>query len=113
MSFLHPHVCLLTHGIAHQFRPMSIVFVRGFRTPLDTSYGVSHCHSHSPQAMATKQKCEDNKPMVHSPDTLRTLLFSAITNYKSPEVALLHIMKKYNFYMSVLQQILAGSSILF
>jgi hypothetical protein len=63
--------------------------------------------------MATKQKCNDNKPLVHSDDALRTLLSSAITSYGSAEVALLHIMKTYDFNGNMLEQILTGLSVLF
>lgn len=115
MSFIHPHVRLLAHRTA-QFRPATIVFVRGFRSPLATSHGVSHYHSPkfpSPRAMATKRKCDDDKSVVHSPDALRTLLSSAIAKYGSAEVALLHIMNTHDFYISILQQILTGPPILF
>ncbi|KAF8490024.1 hypothetical protein F5888DRAFT_1869455 [Russula emetica] len=43
--------------------------------------------------MATNRKRDDDKPVVHSTDDLRTLLSSAITSHDSAEIALLHIMK--------------------
>ena len=57
--------------------------------------------------MATER---DDKPVVNSPAGLRELLSSAITCHMHPEVALLHIMKKYYFETDVLQQILNGLS---
>ncbi|KAF8493301.1 hypothetical protein F5888DRAFT_1618085 [Russula emetica] len=47
--------------------------------------------------MATNRKRDDDKPVVHSTDDLRTLLSSAITSHDSAEIALLHIMKTHNF----------------
>jgi hypothetical protein len=41
--------------------------------------------------MATKRKSDDDEPVVHSADTLRTLLSSTITSYDTAKVALLHI----------------------
>lgn len=64
--------------------------------------------------MATKQKMHDNnKPVVHSVNALRILLSSATTSYESAEVALLHIMRAYDFDPGLLQQVLTGLSILF
>lgn len=60
--------------------------------------------------MATKRKRDDDKPFVNSPDGLRVLLYRAITSHGSAEVALLHIMKQYFIYVSVLQQVLEGPS---
>jgi hypothetical protein len=75
MFFLHPQ--LVVHSISH-FRPAAIVFVRGFRSPL--AYSISHSILHlahyqfpSSRAMGTKQKCDNDKPVVHSPDALRIL----------------------------------------
>jgi hypothetical protein len=47
--------------------------------------------------MATKRKCEDDKPMVQSAYALRVLLYSSIFFHGSPEIALLHIMEEHNF----------------
>lgn len=63
--------------------------------------------------MATKQMHDDNKPVVHSVNALRILLSSATTSYESAEVALLHIMRAYDFDPGLLQKVLTGLSILF
>ena len=97
------------------FCPAAIMFMQGFRTripPVVVSHGVfRHVHS-SPRAMDTRQKHDDNKPVVHSAHTLRTLLSSAIRSYGSAEVALLHIMKMYGFSDSLLDRVLTSMSIL-
>ena len=46
---------------------------------------------------------DEDKQVVHSADALRTLLSSAITNYGSAEIALLHIMKTHDFDTDLLQ----------
>jgi hypothetical protein len=63
--------------------------------------------------MAIKQKRDDDKPVVHSANALRTLLSSVITRYDSVEVALLHIMKTHDFNISLLKRVLTGLTILF
>ena len=142
ISFLHPQ--LVAHGVS-QFRPAAIVFVQGFRSPL--VYSISHgilplAHPFpSPRAMATKQKCDDdrpvghspdalsallssvpsfravatnnNRPVLHSPDVLRAFLYSATMKYGSTEVALHHVMKTHDFTLSLLQEVLSGLSIPF
>jgi hypothetical protein len=54
---------------------------------------ILHCHFPSPRlgAMATKRKRDDDEPVVHSADALRTPLSSTITSYDTAKVALLHI----------------------
>ena len=52
---------------------------------------------------------DDDRQVVHSADALRTLLSSAITNYESAEIALLHIMKTHYFNINLLQQVLNSS----
>jgi hypothetical protein len=61
--------------------------------------------------MATKRKCEDDKPMVQSAYALRALLYFSIFFHGSPEIALLHIMEEHNFSLRLLEEILSGPSI--
>jgi hypothetical protein len=65
------------------------------------------------QATLPSMATSDDKRIVHSADTLRTLLSDAITSHESAEVALLHIMEEHEFNLDMLQQILSGSSIVF
>jgi hypothetical protein len=52
-----------------------------------------------------------NKKRGVRSDELKELLSSAVTNYNSPEVALLHLMREYDFDLNTLRQTLAGPSI--
>jgi hypothetical protein len=76
------------------------------------SYGTMHLAYSSHRATAIKQKLDDDKPVVHSANALRTLLFSAITSYGSVEVALLHVMKAHGFHTSLLRRVLSVHSLL-
>jgi hypothetical protein len=58
--------------------------------------------------MATNRKRNDDKPVINPVDSLRTVLFSAITSHPTAEIALLHMMKTHDFDMYALQQILRG-----
>ena len=60
--------------------------------------------------MDTKRKWSDDKQVLHSHDSLRKQLSSSIADHESAEVALLHIMEKYDFHLSHLQEILTGWS---
>jgi hypothetical protein len=60
------------------------------------------------QMASKKERAEDNKQFLQSSDDLRQHLLSAITTRKSAEVAVLHIMKQFNFHPSQLEQILSG-----
>ena len=62
-------------------------------------------------SMTSKRKREDKE--VISLDVLQELLSSAIKNQASAEVALLHIMKDYNFRPSLLQEVLTSPFIFF
>jgi hypothetical protein len=63
--------------------------------------------------MDTKQKHAEDKPVIYSAYALKTLMSSAITTYGSAEVALLHIMRTYDFSVSLLQGLLNSLCILF
>jgi hypothetical protein len=106
-------VRLLTHSLP-PFRPAAIVFVRGFRSsPVAASHGAFQLAHSSPRAMDTKQKHAEDKPVIYSAYALKTLMSSAITTYGSAEVALLHIMRTYDFSVSLLQGLLNSLCILF
>jgi len=63
--------------------------------------------------MANKRKRgEDNTQFLQSSDDLRQWLSSAITTHQSAEIAVLHIMKQFNFHPSQLEQILSGQSLI-
>ena len=49
--------------------------------------------------------------VITSNEVLRSLLSSVITTYQSPELALLHIIDKYDFRVSSLQTVLQGVSL--
>ena len=106
-------VRLIAHGVPpFRFRPATIVSVRDFWSP-PVSHGAFQLARSSPRAINTKQKRDEDKPVVHFTHSLRTLLSSAITTYGSAEVALLQIMKTHDFSPSLLQWVLTGLSILF
>ena len=117
MSFLHPlhhHALVLVQPLAYgiaPFRPMTMRYF--WSNPVVASQGTMHLTYSSNRAMAIKQKLNDDKPVVHSADALRTLLSSAITSYGSVEVALLHVMKTHDFNTSLLRRVLTGLFILF
>ena len=122
MSFLHLqrqqcsvayHALVLVHLLAHGVAPFRLVAIRGFwSNPVAASHRTMHRAYSSHRAMAIKQKLDDEKPVVHSADALRTLLSSAITSYGSVEVALLHVMKTHDFNTSLLQRVLTRPFIL-
>lgn len=53
----------------------------------------------------------DNEKRGVRGEELKELLSSAITNYNSAEVALLHLMREYDFDLNTLRQTLAGPSV--
>ena len=117
MSFLHPQ--RLAHSVTQIF-PAAIMLMQGFRMSPVAAYSTSHRvldleHGRFPpsRAMATNQKRDGDKIVVHSANALRTLLFSAVARYDSVEVALLHIMKTHDFNISLLKRVLTGLTILF
>jgi hypothetical protein len=57
---------------------------------------------------STREGGEDNKQFLQSSDDLRRQLSSAINTHQSAEIAVLHIMKQFDFYPSQLEQILSG-----
>ena len=61
--------------------------------------------------MATKRKRDDEKTVVYSACTLKTLLSYAITTHDP--AALLNIMKAYNFDPGMLEEVLMGPSFFF
>ena len=60
--------------------------------------------------MDTKRKWSNDKQVLHSHGSLRKQLSSSMADHELAEVALLHIMEKYDFYLSHLQEILTGWS---
>jgi hypothetical protein len=63
-----------------------------------------------PLNLASIAMASNEKRGVRS-DELKELLSSAVTNYNSAEVALLHLMREYDFDLNTLRQTLAGPSI--
>ena len=49
--------------------------------------------------------------MIMSVKALRKTLSSAVATYKSPELALLHVINEYDFSPSLLEDVLLGVSL--
>ena len=60
--------------------------------------------------MAAKREREDDEPVVQSPDTLRALLSSSITDRTTAIIVFRYIMEEYNIDLNKLEQLLAGRS---
>jgi hypothetical protein len=58
--------------------------------------------------MASKRKREDEKPSLYATEALRKLLVLDIGTCTSAEIAVLYLMGRYKFDLSLLQRSLSG-----
>lgn len=100
------------------YRPGLSLFARGLRGTSSgvlsgAANGTLHLAPFLHLEMASKQKRDNDKPLVQCVDALRMLLFANVLSHKSAEIAILHLMKSYDFSLGLLQQVLTGRSNLF
>lgn len=90
----------MNHSIRHT--------IRNQLTHLSKS-GLAYVQNPQRITMASKWKHEDEKLPIYCSEDLRRLLSSAISTHETAEMAVLWLMRKYRFDLSLLRSSLRGS----